>query len=81
MSSEETSTKQAASFTYCSTLKMEATWSSETSVDFHPDYMALSQEKEFFITTAVRISNSKIFIPFRICITSKGKMKNAFLSI
>jgi hypothetical protein len=42
---------------YSSTLKMEVTFSSETSVDFQRLLGIISQEIELFITTAVRTTN------------------------
>jgi hypothetical protein len=42
---------------YSSTLKTEATCSSETSVDFQRTTRVISQKIELFITTAVRTSN------------------------
>jgi hypothetical protein len=42
---------------YSSTLKMEATCFSETSVDFQGLHGVIFQKIELFITTAVRTSN------------------------
>jgi hypothetical protein len=47
-----------------SILKMEVTCSSEKSVDLNGLHVVISQNIEFFITTSVRISNSRILLMF-----------------
>jgi hypothetical protein len=42
---------------YSATLNMEATCSSETSVDFHGLHGVISQKMELFITTAMKTSD------------------------
>jgi hypothetical protein len=50
---------------YSSTLKMEAIYSSETSVDFNGLHGVTSQKIKLIITTAVRTSNSTCIIIVR----------------
>jgi hypothetical protein len=47
----------ASGLAYSSTLKMEATYSSETSIDFQDVHGVISQKIDLFLTTAVRTSN------------------------
>jgi hypothetical protein len=59
ISQEETNMKQVASrpLAYSSTLKMEATCSVGTSLNFDGLHNVISQKMELFITTTVRTSN------------------------
>jgi hypothetical protein len=52
---------QMARRTYSISLKMKATSSSETWVDFNGLHGVISQKIELFITTAVRTSDATIF--------------------
>jgi hypothetical protein len=53
---EENVTSIARSKAYSSTLKMDATYSSESSVDYPEMHGVIAQQTEFLINVAVRTS-------------------------